>query len=119
MSGFKNEKEMWKYQKPRLRGYRWQRYELVEPAGHPDVKGCHRHKIIYIENKIGDFETPESRRKSLNADQHAYLNWLDACEHDTYVCFGSKKAKSVTFYPWRSRLMIPCCPDFWTLDKSE
>ena len=116
MSGFKNEKEIWKYQKPRLRG-NWERYELVTPAGHPDVKGSHKRRIIYIENKVGDEDTAERRRKAMQASQVTYCDWLVSCGHDVYVCFGSPSRRSVTFYHWLGRLLIPTVPAFWSHAK--
>jgi hypothetical protein len=113
VSGFKNEKEMWQYQKPRLDG-KWDRYELITPSGHPDIKGSCRLRIYYIENKVGDYKTPKTRLDALRASQVKYFDWLTECGQSVYVCFGSTRRKEVTFYLYtRVALISPARPAFW------
>ena len=92
MTGFKDEKELWQFQKPRLIG-KWDRYELMTPPGHPDVKGSYRRQIIYIENKVG---LPSL--KAFEQSQLEYFKWLIECSQTVYTCFGSKDSKTTT---WR------------------
>lgn len=91
MSGFKDEKEMWAYQSKHFRGL-WDRYELYQPTGHPDVKGSYLLDIYYIENKVG---LPSW--KGLEESQKRYLNWLVECRQKVYVCFGSESEKRLSF----------------------
>jgi hypothetical protein len=95
--GFKDEKDLWKYQKKFLPPT-FQRYELMTPAGHPDVKGSYCSVIIYIENKVGDYDNRLLRRAQMESSQIEYLNWLEMCGQPTYVCFGSKMAKRVQWF---------------------
>jgi hypothetical protein len=97
--GFKDEKELWKYQKKFLPPT-FQRYELMTPAGHPDVKGSIAGRIVYIENKVGEEKTAKARRKKLQASQIEYLSWLYDCNQEVYVCFGDPSRKVVSFYRW-------------------
>jgi hypothetical protein len=113
MAGFKNEKELWEWQSTRLMGS-WARYELIIPAGHPDVKGSYMAQIVYIENKVGDYDTAKHRRSKMEPSQIEYLDWLDMCGQPTYVCFGSKKAKRVTFYRWPDLSNPSPPPPGWT-----
>lgn len=108
MSGFKDEKELWKFQRRRLRG-KWDRYELITPAGHPDVKGSFEHQIIYIENKVG-----EPKVSALEGAQTAYIEWLRQCAQIVYVCFGSKSKDEVTWWTYDDkRLYRAVPPRFW------
>lgn len=111
MSGFKDEKHLWKWQSTRLIG-KWDRYELTTPAGHPDVKGSTNFVIHYIENKVGDYTTPKQRRRAMEPSQITYLDWLTACGESVWVCFGSAKEKTVEFFAWPD-LNDTCRPDFW------
>lgn len=117
MSGFRNEKEVWAAQKPNLAG-RWDRYELMTPAGHPDVKGSHNFDIHYIENKVGDVHT----YAALEESQKEYIEWLLQCDQHVWLCFGGTHEKSLTFYKlppfvesfWEGSLDRPTVPPFWT-----
>ena len=99
MTGFKDEKALWKYQKKFLPPT-FQRYELMTPAGHPDVKGSVAGQMIYIENKVGNYLNGKQRRKQMQASQIEYLDWLVSCNQNVYVCFGDPDFKSVSFYAW-------------------
>lgn len=119
MTGFRNEKEMWVSQKPSLAG-RWDRYELMTPAGHPDVKGSHSFHIHYIENKVGD----SHNLAALEESQKEYLDWLLQCGQNVWLCFGGTKEKSLWFYklkafvplfdPMNTLSMVPTVPHFWS-----
>jgi hypothetical protein len=99
VTGFKDEKALWKWQRPRLKG-KWDRYELVTPAGHPDIKGSYKFELFYIENKVGDYRDVKQRWKAMEGAQVEYLDWLSKCGQKCFVCFGGEKAKTVTFYRW-------------------
>lgn len=114
MAGFKNEKEVWAFQKPRLVG-KWDRYELMTPAGHPDVKGSYRFEIFYIENKIG---APSYH--ALEESQKEYLKWLVDCGQHVYICFGGAATKNVQFFELDAgtfkapnHFWTPTVPLFW------
>ena len=112
MSGFADEKELWQWQRRRLHG-RWDRYELITPSGHPDVKGSHDKRVRYIENKIG---WPDL--KALEPAQVDYIKWLLWCDQEVWLCFGSARRKDVTFHrlcdPHLRMLPPPTTPDFWS-----
>lgn len=91
MTGFKNEDEMWAYQRKHFIG-KWDRYELIRPSGHPDVKGSYLMQLYYIENKVG---TPSYT--GLEESQKLYLEWLVNCGQRVYICFGSESKKSLLF----------------------
>jgi hypothetical protein len=101
--GFKDETDLWGYQRKRLLG-RWDRYELVFPEGHPDVKGSYVKRIHYIENKVGEPDI-----NALEASQVDYIRWLLICDQSVWVCFGSKKAKEVT---WTKAFLVDDAGDF-------
>jgi hypothetical protein len=105
VAGFKNEKEVWAAQKPNLVGL-WDRYELMTPAGHPDVKGSNNFKISYIENKVGDVP----RFSALEESQKEYIDWLLNCGQDVWLCFGGTREKSLIFVQLPP---IPICGAFW------
>ena len=111
MKGFRDETEVWNYQKPRLLG-KWDRYELITPSGHPDVKGSHDKRIRYIENKVG---TPSL--KALEPSQHGYIRWLLQCYQEVWLCFGGAHSKSIKFFllvdPGLHLLPPQSTPDFW------
>lgn len=116
VTGFKNEKELWEWQKPRLKG-KWDRYELMTPAGHPDVKGSYHFSIYYIENKVGDYTTQEQRRAAMEPTQIEYMDWLQDCystANKVYVCFGSKKIKAARWYMWPDLDSMCAPPPGWT-----
>lgn len=122
MSGFRNEKEVWAAQKPNFVG-KWDRYELMTPAGHPDVKGSHNFDIHYIENKVGDKHTYDALEES----QKEYIQWLLDCQQHVWLCFGGTREKSLFFYYLRPSiidtsgerdflkrpLIRPAVPWFW------
>lgn len=111
MTGFKDETQLWNYQKPRLLG-RWDRYELIFPVGHPDVKGSFKKRVRYIENKVG---LPSINR--LEPSQVDYVKWLLGCDQEVWLCFGATDTKRVLFFMLfvaESRLwMSAATPDFW------
>ncbi len=111
MKGFRTEVELWNYQRPRLLG-KWDRYELMCPAGHPDVKGSHDKRIRYVENKIG---TPDL--KALESSQVTYIKWLLWCDQEVWLCFGGAHSKSVKFFqlvdPMLHLMPAQSWPDFW------
>lgn len=118
MSGFRNEKEVWAAQKPNLAG-KWDRYELMTPAGHPDVKGSHNFDIHYIENKVSDKHT----LSALEESQKEYLDWLLHCGQNVWLCFGGTGEKSLHFYRLKAffplldplqALVGSTVPEFWT-----
>ena len=114
MTGFRNEKEVWVAQKPNLAGH-WQRYELMTPAGHPDVKGSHNFDIHYIENKVGDYPS----YAALENSQKSYIEWLLRCHQPVWLCFGGTKEKSMTFHllsaSFYDGIITPAIvPPFWT-----
>ena len=90
---------MWNYMKPRLAGH-WQRYELITPSGHPDVKGSWDGQIYYIENKVGDAEswTADRRKAALRPDQLLYIEWLLQSDQRVFVAFGHPSEKRIVFY---------------------
>lgn len=100
MTGFRNEKEVWAAQKPNLVG-KWDRYELMTPAGHPDVKGSHNFDIHYIENKVGDVHSCGALEES----QKEYIQWLLDCHQEVWLCFGGTKEKSLFFYRLRPNII--------------
>lgn len=121
MTGFKSEKEVWAAQKPNLLGH-WNRYELMTPAGHPDVKGSYKFEISYIENKVGDVP----KYSALEESQREYISWLLDCRQDVYLCFGGTREKSLIFVQlpditvlgpsvkfWEAPMPRPMIPDFW------
>lgn len=120
MSGFRLEKEMWPAMKPNLAG-KWDRYELMTPSGHPDVKGSHNFNIHYIENKVGDVHT----YNALEESQKEYIEWLLRCCQSVWLCFGGTHEKSLTFYWLGTNIKTagdfldnpmprPTVPAFWT-----
>ena len=112
MKGFRDEGELWNYQKPRLHG-KWDRYELITPAGHPDVKGSHDKRVRYIENKIG-----WPSLEALEPSQVTYIKWLLWCDQEVWLCFGAAGEKAVSFHrlvdPMLRLLPAPSTPDFWS-----
>lgn len=116
MTGFRDEKEMWKFEKPRLRGRNWQRYELIFPDGHPDVKGSFGHRIIYIENKVAEIPSHDALRPS----QKEHIEWLVSCGEEVWIAFGSSLFKRIRFVRakgeppefWEQRV-----PEFWSPTK--
>jgi hypothetical protein len=93
VTGFKDEKEMWKYQTPRLLGSKWARYELIMPDGHPDVKGSYKGRIRYIENKVAEMPDYSLLRPS----QREYVQWLLDCKQEVWLAFGSPSEKRILF----------------------
>lgn len=119
MTGFKNEKEMWASQKPSLAG-KWDRYELMTPPGHPDVKGSHHFKLVYIENKVGDTRS----FYALEESQLEYIDWLLRCGQEVWLCFGGTREKSLVFVQlaqpndlrrsfYQDPMPKPTVPSFW------
>lgn len=116
MSGFRNEKDVWAAQKPSLRGL-WDRYELMTPAGHPDIKGSDRFQIHYIENKVG-----KPDYGALEESQRTYIEWLLSCGQNVWLCFGGTEEKSLIFIQlppdqprfWEYRMPRPSVPYFWS-----
>lgn len=117
MKGFKNEKELWQWQKKYL-PRTFDRYEIaVGPAGHPDVKGSYCSTIIYIENKVGDYIATSGRRAAMESSQVTYLDWLHDCGQPAYVCFGSQRSKSAQWYLWPILSVPVKPPPGWTGPK--
>lgn len=117
MKGFKNEKELWQWQKKYL-PRTFDRYEIaVGPAGHPDVKGSHNGEMCYIENKVGDYRTTKQRLARLEPSQLSYMRWLDDCGQLCYVCFGSQLSKSAEWYQWPHMDVRVTPPSGWTGPK--
>lgn len=112
--GFKDEKAIWQYQKSRLVGL-WDRYELVTPAGHPDVKGSYLRQIYYIENKVGD---GSQGLKALEPSQKKYIRWLLRCGQRVWICFGDRYEKELVWYrvsldPCDNLMVVEDTPPFW------
>ena len=90
MSGFKSEKQLWQYLKPRLAGD-WWRVETIMPEGFPDAMGIFNGRLIFLELKIG-----EPAVKSLRLSQVSFmLRMSNAPEVHCYVAFGSRTGKNV------------------------
>lgn len=111
MSGFKDEKALWQFQSRRLAG-KWDRYELITPNGHPDVKGSYLSQVYYIENKVGQPDL-----KAMEQSQVDYIAWLQQCSQKVFVCFGSRIENSVLWFHlgtvYAPELIPVCAPPFW------
>lgn len=82
MRSFKDEKALWKYISPRLRG-KWSRVEVVTPEGMFDSWGVWRGTQIWMELKVG-----RPTIAALRPSQHDFL--LDLLDHGqpAWTCFG-------------------------------
>jgi hypothetical protein len=109
MPGFNDEKQMWEFERKRLIGKRWQRYELIFPDGHPDVKGSYDDQIIYVENKVAE----EPDRKLLTPAQREYIPWLIDCGEIVWFAWGDPKQKIIRF-TWGLDFGKLLIPPFWS-----
>lgn len=110
---FKDETAVWDYMRPRLikRGWSWQRVEVVQPAGHPDVLGQGpQRRALWIELKEGPV-----RQSALRVSQRQWLADAEAVGAEIYVVFGTRSGL-VWFDSPRLKTHI-AAPDFFLVDR--
>lgn len=109
MSGFKDEKELWKWmsntEKMRMQG-KWTRIECIYPPGIPDVLGTYMGLLIWIELKVG---MPNPR--ALESGQIDFMNWMHNSNRPCYVCWGDPDVDTTRWWYWPSRNFD--IPPFW------
>jgi len=107
MAGFKDEKQLWKWMKPRLQG-RWERLEAIFPVGMPDAFGTFDDMLHFVELKVG-----RPTLTTLRPEQREFIRWQDNGPKETitpcFVAFGDPHLKDVTFLRWGA----PVRPLFW------
>lgn len=110
-TGFKDEKHLWKWMRPRMLG-RWSRYEPLLGAGIPDALGTYSElagNLQFLELKVG-----HPTIDALEPSQIEFLKWMEDAQVDCYasfwIAFGSELAKDVKFCLW---------PDFGHFHKPE
>ena len=79
---FKDEKALWEYIRPRLRG-RWSRVEAVTPEGMFDSWGLFGRGQIWMELKVG-----KPTINALRPSQHSFLIELVRHDQPAWTCFG-------------------------------
>lgn len=84
MRSFKDEKALWNYIRPRLRG-KWSRVETVTPEGMLDSWGLYKSSQIWMELKVG-----KPSISALRPSQHAFLIELLRHRQSAWTCFGYK-----------------------------
>lgn len=83
---FSCEAEVWAYLKPRLdSSWWWQRMEVRQPDGFPDVLGLRGIESRFIEMKCGP-----PRMSSLRKSQKRWLSMAMARNLPVFVVFGTK-----------------------------
>lgn len=115
MRGFKDEKHLWKWMRPSMRG-KWDRFEVLTMNGFPDVFGSPDGiRPVYIELKVG----PEITLDLLESSQVEYLPFLAYMPcNEVWVCFGHPSRKEVRWarveaYRGLPRLIHEVAPDFF------
>ena len=100
MSGFRTEKQLWKWMKPRMKGT-WRRVEAITPEGFPDVVGTHDGAIFFVELKV---------LSDVRSSQKKFLAWLQSGGCRVFIARGSDENKTVMFMDLDGRIV---CPVFW------
>ena len=80
---FKDEKALWEYIRPRLRGRMWSRVETICPDGMFDAHGFFGQSQIWLELKVG-----KPSIKALRPSQLEFLIELVRHDQPAWTCFG-------------------------------
>jgi len=81
---FRDEKALWDFIRPRLRG-KWSRVETVTPEGMFDSWGLYQQSQFWMELKIG-----KPTINALRPSQHDFLIELIRHGQPAWTCFGYK-----------------------------
>lgn len=80
---FKDEKALWEYIRPRLRGRMWSRVETICPDGMFDAHAFFGQSQIWLELKVG-----KPSIKALRPSQLEFLYELVRHDQPAWTCFG-------------------------------
>jgi len=80
---FKDEKALWEYIRPRLRGRMWSRVETICPDGMFDAHAFFGQSQIWLELKVG-----KPSIKALRPSQLEFLIELVRHDQPAWTCFG-------------------------------
>lgn len=103
MTGFRTEKQLWKWMKPQMLGT-WHRVEAIVPEGFPDLIGIYNEQQYFVEMKVGSGVRPKQRD---------FLEWLAKSNSSVTVVYGSLDDKKVDFLDMKSGQFTT--PPFWRL----
>lgn len=114
MKGFRHEKALWDYLRPRLAG-KWERIEVaVGPEGFFDTMGTYNGRLIFVERKIAD--VPD--KKLIEPGQIEFAKWMLSAGHSCYYIWGGRSTRAVQWTEALASAKLPfvrclVAPDFF------
>jgi len=105
---FADEKAVWAFLRPRILGpgWHWERVEVKQPTGMPDVHGMRGPRAVWIELKEG----PVSIR-ALRRDQREWIANAVRVGAEVYVLFGT--STGLKWFADQTLACEVCAPDFY------
>ena len=105
MSGFRTEKQLWKWMRPRMAG-EWKRVEAIVPEGMFDLIGRANNTLHFVELKVG-FPS----MKAVESSQKSFAKFLEGLPVRAWYVWGGLGEKDVLFFDAWTRHCI--YPAFW------